>query len=58
MGHLTLFIIYLFIGVMKENIYIGIPLSHSQFKNSQRYVNLIVSEKLYPRRPHCPATRV
>ncbi len=43
---------------MKENIYIGIPLSHSQFKNSQRYVNLIVSEKLYPRRPHCPATRV
>jgi hypothetical protein len=58
MEHLTLFVYYLFIRVMKENIYIGIPLSHTQFRNSQRYVNLIITEKLYPQRPHHPVTRV
>ncbi len=34
---------------MKGKNYIGIPLSHTQFTNSQRYVNLIITEKLYPK---------
>jgi hypothetical protein len=43
---------------MKENIYIGIPLSHTQSRNSQRYVNLIIIEKLHSQKPHCLAARV
>jgi hypothetical protein len=39
-----LFTIYLFFGVMKVNVYINYNsiISHTFFKNSQRYINLII----------------